>query len=243
MNNVKFDSKKQKTIKGLSKAIYIISKIGRIMVTVAIPFILLTFILLTFYIYKTDLKDDTLSVDGEAIGAIKLVETEEQGASLIITGEEIENKEIKLSDFDKDIVLKVKEAINGISKSTVMSLMIIGTIAFTAFLIIVRSYLKHFEILFKNINKEDSPFTLENVGHIKKIAYLLIATIVIPMVFSLIASLMLKTDFNLKINTVNIMEILIIFAMAYIFEYGYEIQKDSQGKIYGEIAEESVKKE
>ena len=32
----------------------------------------------------------------------------------------------------------------------------------------------------------------------------------------------------------NILEILIIFSMSYIFEYGYEIQKDSKGKIYSE---------
>ena len=32
----------------------------------------------------------------------------------------------------------------------------------------------------------------------------------------------------------NILEILIIFSMSYIFEYEYEIQKDSKGKIYSE---------
>jgi hypothetical protein len=31
---------------------------------------------------------------------------------------------------------------------------------------------------------------------------------------------------------IGILEILIIFSMSYIFEYGYEIQKDSKGKIY-----------
>ena len=31
----------------------------------------------------------------------------------------------------------------------------------------------------------------------------------------------------------SILEILIIFSMSYIFEYGYEIQKDSKGKMYG----------
>ena len=33
---------------------------------------------------------------------------------------------------------------------------------------------------------------------------------------------------------VSILEILIIFSMSYIFEYGYEIQKDSKGKMYKE---------
>ena len=33
-------------------------------------------------------------------------------------------------------------------------------------------------------------------------------------------------------DLISILEILIIFSMSYIFEYGYEIQKDSKGKMY-----------
>lgn len=36
------------------------------------------------------------------------------------------------------------------------------------------------------------------------------------------------------LNIINVLEILIIFSMSYIFEYGYEIQKDSRGKMYSE---------
>ena len=32
----------------------------------------------------------------------------------------------------------------------------------------------------------------------------------------------------------SILEILIIFSMSYIFEYGYEIQKDSKGIMYND---------
>ena len=34
------------------------------------------------------------------------------------------------------------------------------------------------------------------------------------------------------LDLVSIMEILIIFSMSYIFEYGVELQKDSNGKMY-----------
>jgi hypothetical protein len=36
------------------------------------------------------------------------------------------------------------------------------------------------------------------------------------------------------IDLMTILEILIIFSMSYIFEYGYEIQKDSKGIMYDE---------
>ena len=39
------------------------------------------------------------------------------------------------------------------------------------------------------------------------------------------------------------MEVLFMFVLAYIFEYGYEIQKDSQGKIYGDEDQSNTTKE
>ena len=168
MSVVKFNRNKQKKIRGLSKAIYILAKIGKIMITICIPFVLLVFILLTFFISKIDFKDDVLSFNGETIGKFELVENEENGVSLRINAKGLEKTDLKLSDIDKEIVLKVKDAITTVSKTSVITCMVIGIILFTANLVLVRMYLKHLEILFKNINTGDTPFTLENADHIKK---------------------------------------------------------------------------
>ena len=37
-----------------------------------------------------------------------------------------------------------------------------------------------------------------------------------------------------EFNLMSVLEILIIFSMSYVFEYGYEIQKDSKGIMYNE---------
>lgn len=47
----------------------------------------------------------------------------------------------------------------------------------------------------------------------------------------------LKTDLDVGFELYNAVEILFLFSMAYIFEYGYEIQLDSKGKIYGDEEE------
>ena len=38
---------------------------------------------------------------------------------------------------------------------------------------------------------------------------------------------------NVGIELMDFILVLIIFSMAYVFEYGYEIQLDSRGKMYG----------
>ena len=91
------------------------------------------------------------------------------------------------------------------------------------------------EKLFNNIKNNNSPFTLDNVEFIKKISYLMIALIMITPISEFIFNLVLRINGGgSPFEIINILEILIIFSMSYIFEYGYEIQKDSKGKIYNE---------
>ena len=101
-------------------------------------------------------------------------------------------------------------------------------------LFLLISMLKKVEKLFNNINNGDTPFTLENVEHIKKIAYIMIALIILPNVTGAIFELILRQDLNVSFEAFNLVEILILFVISYIFEYGYEIQLDSKGRMYGE---------
>ena len=46
--------------------------------------------------------------------------------------------------------------------------------------------------------------------------------------------LLVRHESNLSIEMFSVVEILFVLTMAYMFEYGYEIQLDSKGKMYGE---------
>ena len=87
-----------------------------------------------------------------------------------------------------------------------------------------------------NIVTSDT-FTLDNVNHIKKMSYIMIASIIIATIASSFMSAAFARDIMVNINMYNIVEIIFLFALSYIFEYGYEIQLDSKGKIYGNTKE------
>ena len=91
-----------------------------------------------------------------------------------------------------------------------------------------------FERLFENINKGDTPFTLVNVNHIKKMSYYMIACIVLSGIGEGILNSSMRNEFTFGIEMFDIVEILFLFSLSYIFEYGYEIQKDSKGRMYGD---------
>ena len=145
----------------------------------------------------------------------------------------VDKKGKKITDEEEHTLRIVKKALDNNSISTISVKLTIGVALLTIYLFILGIILGHIEKLFKNINKGDTPFTLENVSHIKKTAYYMIAAILVSSIGSAVLDT-LASETSMAIDTFDLIEILFLFAMAYIFEYGVEIQKDSDGIMYDE---------
>ena len=222
MNVVKFNEKKQKQVKGLSNLIKNISKVGSIVLMVAIPFILLGMILIPYIVSSTIVNENTISFNTKNIELID--ENTIQIFDVISLGidEKIKTKQII-------------EVFNNNSKTKIIVCLEFSMIFLITNILFMIFILKNSEKLFDNIKNHTTPFTLENVNCIKRIAYFLVILILL----NPISEMFLNFIFNINssdggLELISILEILIIFSMAYIFEYGYEIQKDSQGKLYNE---------
>ena len=101
--------------------------------------------------------------------------------------------------------------------------------------ILIIMILKYVEKLFSNIKNNNTPFTMDNVNYIKRISYLLIVLIIINPISSMLINMLLNNKgIIINLELISILEILIIFSMSYIFEYGYEMQKDSNARMYNE---------
>ncbi len=229
MGVVKFKEEKQKKVKTLSNILYLIGKIGAIVLSVAIPFILLAMVCVPIALKYIDVQDDKIVLlDGDS-----KFEVEEKDNGIVIKHD---NKE-EIVKASKSDIINFKNALSHFSKTTFIILMEIGFIFLIVFVILTIIALKHLEKLFYNIHEGDTPFTLDNVNHIKKMSYIMIASIVIATIASSFMSAAFARDVMVNINMYNIVEIIFLFALSYIFEYGYEIQLDSKGKIYGNTKE------
>lgn len=227
MSAVKFKKEKQQKMKGLSKAIYVIARICRVIVTISIPVVIVSMAFIPYLVSNTDVTDGKISVSDNSITVV-----EEN------TGVQLRYKNIVIADeTNQESISKMKEILANHSKTEIIVYLEFGGLILTAYLILYWIILKHLEHLFVNIYNSDTPFTLENVKHIKKMAYLMIVAIVLPIAAGVIFESILKTDLDVGFELYNAVEILFLFSMAYIFEYGYEIQLDSKGKIYGDEEE------
>ena len=222
MNVVKFNEKKQKQVKALSNVIGLIGKIGGIVLKVAIAFIILAMVLVPYVVNNVDVGPDEITFKTDNIK--------------IIDQDKLEIHDIIIADIDVDISQsEFIEIFTTHSSAEIIGYAEAALVFLLINIVIVIIILGYIEKLFNNIKNNNTPFTLDNVNFIKRISYLMIALIILTPLSGIFINLIFgMTEVESPFELMGILEILIIFSMSYIFEYGYEIQKDSKGIIYGE---------
>ena len=219
MSVVKFKKEKQEKVKGLSKAIYIIAEIGKVIVSIAIVMVLIGIIIFPILAFNVEIQEQNKI---KAFGTEFEYQTRNEEMVLHYDGGEVI---IGLVDENTDM----NAILEKIRNTSELSIIIIGEIFLICSVIVlicIYNIMKHVKNLFLNIHNGDTPFTRENVQSIKKIAKYMIITILLPSIT--------ENSITIGIDLIEVLYILIIFCISYIFEYGYEIQLDSKGKIYGE---------
>lgn len=205
MSIVKFKKEKQKKMKGVSKAIYILARIGKIVSIVGIIGIIILMFAIPHIVNNVKVDNNVVTVFGGAV------------------------------DFeDTYTMLKAVDVFNNNSILTNIIFAELVAISLIITLVLLMQILIKLEKLFLNIHNEDTPFTLENVNYIKKIAIFMILMLVFTNVAGYISQLALGVSLDIEIELMDVVYVLIIFSISYIFEYGYEIQLDSKGKMYGD---------
>ena len=224
---VKLKKAEQAKMKGISKAISIIAKIGRIASIVGIVAVILVMVFTPYIVKNIEVVDNRIVYKGNE--KFSIIEDS-------VIKVKYDDKTLDVED-DAETIIKIKEIFENNSNIKIIGFTEAAFVSLIVTLVLVVYILKHLEDLFNNINKGDTPFTLENVNHIKCMAYLMIAAIILPYVAGSIFELIIKTDLDIEFELFNLIEILFLFGMAYIFEYGHAIQLDSKGKMYGEVDE------
>lgn len=234
MSVVKFKEEKQKKIKGISKAIYILARIGKVMGTIAIPIIIFLLIVTPIFISNIELKDNTIVFKGSRIDD-KITITEEKSNDGITL--QLKANGILIADAkDQDTILQMKNVLENNSKAQIIAFLELGFVCLIICLVLYRMTLRRLEKLFMNINQGDTPFTLENVKYIKEMAKLMIIALVLPTCGGIVFEKILVTDLDVGFELFDIVQILFLFGISYIFEYGYELQQDTKAKMYGEVS-------
>ena len=220
----KLDLTKQKYLRGLSGAITIVAKVLRVLLYIAIGAICFCIVCVPFIFNSFEVNDHIITVKGYDE---KLELVNEDNMYKIKVGD-------KEDLIDLDIETKyVDQIFDNYSKTKVVCLLEITFIIAASSMLIVTFILKGAEELFRNIEKGEA-FTMENALLLKNIGYLMIASIVIPVLAGIVPDAVLGTDFSDSFTLVDIVEVLFVFAISFLFEYGAGLQEESKLPLYDE---------
>ena len=239
MSNEVVNDKKLKSLKSLSKVIYVLAIIGRIVTIIGAVFATLGIAIAIVCLSAINIKaNDGLEISfGD--NTVKIAEFEEKadnGNKITITA----NGE-KVDVEDKDVIKAIelaKKYLNEDTKEKLIGFLVVTMIFTLVILILSAILLNKVEVLFKNIAKKDTPFIKENAGIIRKIGYYMIAITIISAIESGLSTALIggarisKTGIGFSLMT-----ILIIFAAARLFDYGNGLEEGNQEKIDGNITE------
>ena len=213
---VKFKKDQQKKMKGVSKAIYIITDIVKyvlivplislILITIAFPFLAKTFsiennkiqFLNKEYTYK--ITDESIRVNGRDY----YVDT--------------------TTDLNK-FIDKHSDTFFRISIEYILICLLV-TILLTVLSLHCLSK------LYKNIYKGNTPFSLENEKLVNKTILFMIGGTIIEKITALIYMAIAKIDLSIELNLKDLIILLIGISVIYMFKYGRMLQADSKAKIY-----------
>lgn len=225
MSTVKLNEKEQKNMKVVSKILYLIGKVGSILMKVAMVFIIIAMIIMPILFAKLEVKNNNLVYDKSVL------EIKEASQGVEITLKNSDN--IKIAEFDNEGIRQIKQVITQRNKYATITIFELGLAAILVSIYLVSKICDYLYKLFKNISEQDTPFTMENVEYIKKMACYMIACIFIPAVGEALLNTALLHESDLGLDMFNVVEIIFLYAISIIFEYGYKIQKDSKSKMYG----------
>lgn len=208
MSVVKFNKEKQKKLKIVSKTISTCSKILQVITIIISAVMIMSMLFIPSVINNADVNNESIIIADKNIMEFNL---DEMTTNTIVN---VFNEHSKL-----EIVLYAE---------IIMICLIIS-------IMIISFAMLYLAKLFDSISKGDTPFTLENLKNIKRVAILFIAYLIFPDVSGTLFQWITKIDMNIDYEITKIFYVLIIICIYYIFDYGHQIQLDSNGKIYGEV--------
>ena len=216
---VLLDKKNQKELRVISKVAYILTKIGRICLMIAIPFIFLAMIIIPFVLNKVTVDGNIIRVDD---------------ASFILNEDNVVAKIGNNTYISEEDLGVYRDVFNFLNKNDLSRLLwfvelALGFVAISAIITIYQ--LINIEKLFKNIHKDKVPFTTENCDHVRNICNLLIASAILSIVAEMVLGLVMPS-FDVNIASFSIIQLLVMFIVYYLFKYATEMQKKSNAVIY-----------
>lgn len=203
----------QKNYKVLCSVVYILAKIFRIALMIFLPFLILSMVFIPIVFKRFEVSANILKFDDVSI----IIRDNGISAKL---GDTVHTVNCNTNEFDR-----VMTFLTNNSKGTIIFRFELSLLMLVTIVILAIYWLNYLELLFANFMVSKTPFTKENTDYMFKIAVYSLGLKVACLCFSLVGV------FTKCFISVNVLAIVVMFAVYYIFKYATQMQEITNTKI------------
>ena len=217
--------KKQAYLKGLAEAASIVSRVLRVFLYIGIVCLVICVLLVPFLFSSFDINGHVITI--KSTGEKYELINDGTDVYKIKVGDKLKSLDLEISPKEIDNVL------DNYSKVQMICYLEVTFIIAISSMVLLMILLRYVERLAINIG-DGEVFAEENPLLLKNIGYVMIAIIVIPFLAGIVPNAVMGTNFGEDFTFVNVVEILVVFALSYIFEYGNKLSQKSNIPIFDE---------
>ena len=229
--NVSIDDDDYKIYRVISRIMYILTKICRIALYVCIPFIILGMIFIPSIISRISIDENTVSFKSFKgdVYSINLEDVKLNGEYTVKNGDDVVRNTINF-----DILKEISGAIDKTSNMNIITNIEISFVVLFISIVLSIIILYNLEEFFKNLYEKETPFTKENISYLGTSASLMIASLICNYIAGIFISGVTSHGIGNDLSLINVIEIMFMFTLIFIFKYGYNMQKVTNGSIYNQ---------
>ncbi len=203
-----------------SKGLSIATLISIILCYIGIVLIAISMLIIPFITKNISIEGNTLNIFEEKI---EFNLTKEEILTIKYNDESVH--ELTFEDFGIDVLIKTIHNLSATKINLYLEVILTISIIEIAILIIILTKVRK---IFEKISTQKTPFIKEAPEHIRFIAYMIIALMVLDIVGIMISSIIIGTNFSISLNISQILFIIGLFLLSFIFSYGYELENRGQ---------------
>ena len=219
MEEIEMEYNDKHKLKIFSKIVAVLALIGNIFLIIGLPFLVL--LMVAIPVLFKDVKIEERRFAYKDIVALQIDE-EKTKIDVIYKGDIVHTEE------NAQTIIKLLDKIDQKATDHIVRYIDAEIGIILVQVIISIAVLTQIRKLFNNISNGDTPFTIDNVMHLQKAAYLEIIAIFIPYILGIVLSLVLGISIDNSILSTNLIELFAILSLVYIFKYGCVLQNKSK---------------
>lgn len=215
----------KKQIKVISTILRVVAILIRIGVYIGLFALLIGAILVPKFFKQVDMKKDYIEIKDVTIANKKdtIVLTRKDDKIKAYYNEKDHDLNKELDETETIVVNQIFDMLNDSSKGRILAFIETVCILGIACLVLFNEALKRVEKTLKNLKEKDEVFSKDNAKLLRKSAVLFGVLFVVSAVCDLSLALIFDIDLRFGVSTIGVVEILIVFLIAYIFDYGSKL--------------------